>query len=1049
MINSLHFNDATSAYTFEGFYKDADCRQNAIDTTKDNDIISLENTANGNYYFYIKAKNQDGSALGAWNTDATGTSAGTSDKSTDRHGNNHSTKPCLDFPRALEGIPFVITDKWGKRLNNYSSRSNGSSYDNVLDKTGPVLYSVVSSQEPHEEYDSSTGETCQHSYDGHNYIEFRYSEPVDFVSDTGTVLNITENFQVQNYLGVATNTGTSLSIAGLANISGTQLYTGSLGNADTSVNALYRNFLAGNAIDDYAIRLSVAGYTDGTVTDVNGYTYKKWKGYIDQATQPAGQTASFVNPSTNINAIVQDRCAGSVKNPQIQYAADQTEPVLPDGAENLWDLSSPVFAVLRNNNSLVWNSEIFDNGYQAEAIGYNTGMGSTLDRIEFHLFDNTPDFDVSSQPEWFTETGWCTPGATGTKQELYTADSYAADIFGGSRPYASSNRTAGGIRYSTIHSSAPGFTYGVGSNLSDTYINRNFDTTQPAFGGASSLVFTGTSTPQRTATNLEGLYFALPLVDTSLDITTTFTVKYDDTQAFVTDYAGNRLRSKTISTVDRSPPSFDFSVCPVGDDQLEVIFVKALCIDSSGLHFLNNTTGNQENITEEYANLITECFDFITIDDSGNGTVVSDLAIDASVPAKISISTRENGSSFTSMIFKLNRKITFEDIKTVFLRVTYHHKYGDKAVDFFTKQPNAKITFIQDETGNSMQMYTAHALSDFAVGIINPLYAYDSSMTEEDGSIISDGLFHTNTTDAAGMEDLTSWAVHDWNRDQQNYGTLPANRPVAIVAQTEDGNDEVETLMNFRIYLANNPEEASVSQQFNKDMEPDPAWRIWLPELSSGVFTPLAEKNNTSFAAVDGTSLAETKLANKSETRLIFDISKEIADTWNSGDQVSFLFGLTESDGTPVTIMHSPVLDISDSEGKKYLTTSVKMPLFAVRQTQSDNLLSLDLWSFRLKSIVNQRGGVTILNNVIDSTKGEKTVVKVTLEQETNLNVMVMTLDGNIVDYLHRGTASAGEHNYSWDGTNRSGKPVARGMYFIRVTGKGIDETRKVLVVKE
>ena len=124
------------------------------------------------------------------------------------------------------------------------------------------------------------------------------------------------------------------------------------------------------------------------------------------------------------------------------------------------------------------------------------------------------------------------------------------------------------------------------------------------------------------------------------------------------------------------------------------------------------------------------------------------------------------------------------------------------------------------------------------------------------------------------------------------------------------------------------------------------------------------------------------------------------------------------------------------------------MPLFAVRQTDSANLLSLDLWSFRLKDTVAQRGGVTILNNVINSEQGEKVVVKVNQAQKGNLNVLVMTLDGNIVDYLHRGESEEGEHFYSWDGSNRKGNPVARGMYFIRVTGPGLDETRKVLVVK-
>jgi hypothetical protein len=328
-------------------------------------------------------------------------------------------------------------------------------------------------------------------------------------------------------------------------------------------------------------------------------------------------------------------------------------------------------------------------------------------------------------------------------------------------------------------------------------------------------------------------------------------------------------------------------------------------------------------------------------------------------------------------------------------------------------------------------MYTAHALSDFAVGEITPLYAYDSSMVEEDGTIISGGIWHTDTSDDV---DTQSWAVHDWNRDQQNYGTLPADHTVAIVADTASAS-------NVNVYLANSPDEKSVSTQANKDFEFTTPWRIWLPDIMTPVFTPLSEKNNTNFAQASGTTL-EGKT-----NRFIFDLDSSITDLWSAGDQVSFVFGITNSDGSPVTIMHSPELDIN--QDKHYLTTSVKSPLFALRQTDPDDFLSLDLWSFRLKSLIGQRGGVTVLNNVIDSNEGEKVVVRVDLPKETNLTVLVMTLDGNIVDYLQRGTASKGEHYYSWDGSNRNGKPVARGMYFIRVMADGIDETRKVLVVKE
>ena len=78
----------------------------------------------------------------------------------------------------------------------------------------------------------------------------------------------------------------------------------------------------------------------------------------------------------------------------------------------------------------------------------------------------------------------------------------------------------------------------------------------------------------------------------------------------------------------------------------------------------------------------------------------------------------------------------------------------------------------------------------------------------------------------------------------------------------------------------------------------------------------------------------------------------------------------------------------------------------------------------------------------------EEAVVQVEMKESGNLNVFVMTLDGNIVKRLAHGRVNAGTHYYKWNGTNVGGRSVARGMYFVRVVGPGIDETRKVMCVK-
>jgi hypothetical protein len=97
---------------------------------------------------------------------------------------------------------------------------------------------------------------------------------------------------------------------------------------------------------------------------------------------------------------------------------------------------------------------------------------------------------------------------------------------------------------------------------------------------------------------------------------------------------------------------------------------------------------------------------------------------------------------------------------------------------------------------------------------------------------------------------------------------------------------------------------------------------------------------------------------------------------------------------------------------------------------------------------IQQRSGVTILNNVIDPTKGEKTYVNYMTARSGRVTIQVFTMDGTLVKVLRRENRNAGEYREAWDGTNLGGRAVARGMYFIRVVAPDIDEIRKVLVVK-
>ena len=106
-------------------------------------------------------------------------------------------------------------------------------------------------------------------------------------------------------------------------------------------------------------------------------------------------------------------------------------------------------------------------------------------------------------------------------------------------------------------------------------------------------------------------------------------------------------------------------------------------------------------------------------------------------------------------------------------------------------------------------------------------------------------------------------------------------------------------------------------------------------------------------------------------------------------------------------------------------------------------------FSFDIQDIRRQRGGVTVLNNVINSDNMEEAYIRYHLARPGRVTIQVYTLDGTLVRSLRRNEYRAeGEYTDAWNGTNNGGRPVARGMYFVRVVGPDIDEIRKIMVVR-
>ena len=126
--------------------------------------------------------------------------------------------------------------------------------------------------------------------------------------------------------------------------------------------------------------------------------------------------------------------------------------------------------------------------------------------------------------------------------------------------------------------------------------------------------------------------------------------------------------------------------------------------------------------------------------------------------------------------------------------------------------------------------------------------------------------------------------------------------------------------------------------------------------------------------------------------------------------------------------------------------------LYAARlidDTAADWYRGVRPWGFLIRDLVTQAGGVTVLNNIINPMRSEAASLHYEVTEGGTVTIQVFDLSGNLVEILQRGYQAPGEYSVSWNGRNRGGSIVARGIYFIRYVGPGrIDQIRKVLVVK-
>ncbi len=1002
----LTYGNNASKISFTGTFVDTECTE----TTDGKGDLEK---------FFIKAPE-------SWNTDATGKSPGAA-QSTDMNGIHRSAVPYLNIVRAVSGNLQGLRDEHKNRIASYDGAAKR--FEGVTDSCPPVLLAVRTGQELHEKLPEK-----QKTHDSHNFLEFQYSEEIFVNGGDSSVVNVQSSAELA---GISNSSENGILVSGLAQFERGKVSLGSeSGIAPEKLNSIYRNFAVslskGESPQTHRFRISLAGYqSQSAAENSSGFPY--WPGYIDSdntqmpsgeitlvphGNQPSAENQKFndfIKDSEGNSLLVKSQKNHSLKNLSVisDSSGDIYNPDWNDSVYGIWDLSAPVFAVYRsfNSNGAAKSSEF------CEILGACKTSGTFLDRIEFHVFDNSED-EYFGGAKWFSQFGWGKD-----KNTLFAEDSYASDIFGGSRPFGNSPggsaRTSGGIRYSTLYNKSSYFNYGLDYETpASEFKNSRIES------GAFSTLFLSKNGDKREISSGDSLYFSVFLKDgTKLPLKTNFSVRYDQ-QGCVTDLAGNLMKSAEAKSVDRVSPRFNMTSAKVSGNKLYVVFNKEINLEPVELE---SSDGTKKSFG------ISDSLRFIKIPADGHKFEDSDVVSDLRIEKEPAPLKTYSSATFTGLIFTLNRNVTLKDVKNYYIQ-SFSPGSG-KFIDPFTGIKDVKVTAITDVNGNYMSHGDAHALSDFAVDVVNPVYAYDDRFMEEKIGF---------SASAAAQSNLS---VREWDEDQQKDGTLLTEHNLFVVTSQDSGNSEDAESLPEKIimYYDKSPDSDSVSKEYNKNLEQN--LRVWIPSLvpvdTSGSSTERIASLTALASSTNSSNLFAAGEVSKNIAKFTLDWETMEKNGYSSGNQVSFLFGLAEPDGSPVKICHAPSYD--EITGVYRLEPQ---PLFALRLKNSNDPVSLDLWSFRLKSAVLQRGNVTIFNNVIDVNKGETSVVRVNMPSEGRLDVIVMTLDGNIIRYLQHGTASAGEHNYSWNGTSKSGKKVARGLYFVRVFGNGIDETRKIMVVK-
>ena len=85
---------------------------------------------------------------------------------------------------------------------------------------------------------------------------------------------------------------------------------------------------------------------------------------------------------------------------------------------------------------------------------------------------------------------------------------------------------------------------------------------------------------------------------------------------------------------------------------------------------------------------------------------------------------------------------------------------------------------------------------------------------------------------------------------------------------------------------------------------------------------------------------------------------------------------------------------------------------------------------------------------ISNSNRNSGTTISFELPKESNVEISIFNIKGQLVTNLKKGIMEKGKHNIVWNGKNETGNNVTSGVFFYKIETKNQTAVKKMLIIK-